>query len=112
MLGDALGVKNAGATFQQMVFKVFKDLIWSTMEVYVDDMLVKSVQQTDHIQHLDKIFDLLRQYKVKLNPEKCILGVAFEKILGYLVTQRGIEADPDQIFAILNMKSPTCVKEV
>jgi len=54
------GFKNAGDTFQQMVNKVFKDLIRNTMEVYVDDMLVKSVQHTDHLQHLDKAFDLLR----------------------------------------------------
>ena len=70
-------------------------------------MLVKSVQCTSHLQHLDKAFDLLRQYKVK-----CTFGVASEKFLGYLVTQRGIEADPDQISAILNMKSSTCVNEV
>ena len=63
------GLKNVRATFQLMVNKVF-DLIGSTMEVYVD-MLVKSVQHTDHLQHLDKAFNLFRQYKVKLNPEKC-----------------------------------------
>ena len=73
---------------------------------------MKSVQRTDHLQHLDKAFNLLRQYKVKLNPEKCTFGVASGKFLGYLVTQRGIEADHDQIFAILNMKSPTYVKKV
>ena len=70
-------------------------MIGSTMEVYVDDMLVKSVQHTDHLQHLDKAFDLLRQYKVKLNSEKCIFGVTSGKFLGYLVTRQGIEADPD-----------------
>ena len=69
-----------------MVNKVFKDLIGNTMEVYVDDMLVKNIQCTDHLQHLHKAFDLLRQYKVKLNPEKCTLGVASRKFLGYLVT--------------------------
>ena len=64
------GLKNAGATFQRMVNKVYKDLIRNTMKVYVDDMLVKSVQRAYHLQHLDKTFNLLRQYKVKLNPEK------------------------------------------
>jgi len=72
----SFGLKNTVVTFKRMVNKVFKDLIGSTMEVYIDDMLVKSVQRTDHLQHLDKVFDLLRQYKVKLNPEKCIFGVA------------------------------------
>jgi len=75
------GLKNVGATFQRMVNKVFKDLIGSTMAVYIDDMLVKSVHHRDHLQHLDEAFDLLRQYKVKLNPEKCTFGVAFEKFI-------------------------------
>jgi len=95
-----------------MVNKIFKDPIRSPMKVYVDNMLVKSVHRTDHLQHLDKTFNLLRQYKVKLNPEKCTFGVTSRKFLGYLVTQRGIKADPDQISTILNMKSPTFVKEV
>ena len=82
------------------------------MEVYVDDMLMKSVLCTYHLQHLGKAFDLLWKYKVKLNPEKCTFEVVSGKFLGYLVTQRDIEVDPNQIYAILNMKSPTCVKEV
>ena len=64
------------------------------MEVYVDNMLMKRVQHTNYLQHLDKTFDLLRQYKVKLNPEKCTIEVASWKLLGYLVNQRGIEANP------------------
>ena len=95
-----------------MVDQVFKDLIGHTMEVYVDDMLVKSVQRSDHLRHLNEAFDLLRKYQVKLNPEKCTFEVASGKFLGYLVTQRGIEANSDQISVILNMKSPMCVKEV
>ena len=79
-------LKNAGATLQRMVNKVFKDLIGNTMELYVNDMLVKSVQRANHLQHLDKAFDLLRQYKMKLNPEKCVFGVVSRKFLGYLVT--------------------------
>ena len=60
-------------------------------------MLVKSVQRTEHLQNLDKAFNLLRQYEVKLNPEKCTFRVASGKFLGYLVTHWGIEADPDLI---------------
>jgi len=82
------------------------------MKVYVDDILVKSVLLTDHLQYLDEAFDLLQKYGVKLNPEKYTFGVASEKFLGYVVTQRGIEAHPDQIFAIINMKSPICVNEI
>jgi len=92
--GMPFGVK-AEATFQRMDNKVFKDQIGSTVEVYVNDMLVKSVQRTNRLQHLDKAFDLLRQYKVKLNPKKCTFRVASGKFSGYLVTQGGIEADPD-----------------
>ena len=74
--------------------------------------LVKSLHRGDHLSHLEEAFQLLRRYKMKLNPEKCTFGVASGKFLGYLVSQRGVEANPDQISAILNMKSPTCVKEV
>jgi len=81
-----LGLKNGRATFQRMVDKVFKDMIGRTMEVYVDGMLVKSILHTEHLQHLGKAFNLLRKYKVKLNPEKYTFGVAFGKFLGYLVT--------------------------
>jgi len=82
------------------------------MEVYVDDMLVKSLQCADHVQHLSEAFDHLRKYRAMLNREKCTFGVASEKFLSYVATQQGIEANPDQISVILCMKSPTCVKEV
>ena len=95
-----------------MVNKIFKDLIRDTMEVHVDDMLVKIVHRIEHLQHLDKAFNLLKQYEVKLNPEKCTFGVASAKFLGYMVTQQGIEANPVQISTILNMRSPTYIKEV
>jgi len=92
-----------------MINRVFKDLIRHTMEAYIDDMLVKSVQRSDHLCHLGEAFD---KCQVKLNSEKCTFGVASGKFLGYLVTQRGIEANLDQISAILYMKSSTYVKEV
>jgi len=72
----SFGLKNAGAIFQRMVTRSSRILIGRTMEVYVDDMLVKSTLRTDHLQCLGKVFDLLRKYKVKLNPEKCTFGVA------------------------------------
>jgi len=95
-----------------MVNKVFKDFIGNTMEVYVDDKLAKNVRRMKHLQHLEKTFNLLRHYEVKLNPEKYTFEVASGKFLGYLVIQRGIKTDPDQISVILNMRSPTCIKEV
>jgi len=99
-------------TFQHVVDQVFKDLFGRTMEVYVNDMLVESVLRTDHLQYLGEAFDLMQRYKVKLSLEKCTFRVASEKFLGYLVTRWGIEADPEEISAILNMKLPTGVKEV
>ena len=82
------------------------------MEVYVDDIMVKGKQRSDHIRNLAETFDILRAYKMKLNPAKCTFGVSSGRFLGYLVTQRGIEAHPKQIRAILEMKSPTTLKEI
>ncbi|CAL2226479.1 unnamed protein product [Prunus armeniaca] len=106
------GLKNAGATYQRLVNKIFKEQIGRTMEVYVDDMLVKAPKRADHLKNLTEAFSLLRQYRMKLNPSKCTFGVSSGRFLGYLVTQRGIEAHPRQIKTILEMKSPSTVKEI
>ena len=82
------------------------------MEVYVDDIMVKGKQRSDHIRNLAEAFNILRRYKMKLNPTKCTFGVSSGRFLGYLVTQRGIEAHPKQIQAIIEMKSPTTLKEI
>ncbi|CAL2276653.1 unnamed protein product [Prunus armeniaca] len=106
------GLKNARATYQRLVNKIFKQQIGRTMEVYVDDMLVKAPKRADHLKNLTEAFSLLRQYRMKLNPSKCTFGVSSGRFLGYLVTQRGIEAHPRQIKAILEMKLPSTVKEI
>ncbi|KAI5313616.1 hypothetical protein L3X38_042792 [Prunus dulcis] len=106
------GPKNVGATYQRLVNKIFKEQIGKIMEVYVDDMLVKAPKRADHIENLAESFSLLRQYRMKLNPSKCKFGISSGRFLGYLVTQRGIEAHPCQIKAILEMKSPSTVKEI
>ncbi|KAL0445196.1 UNVERIFIED_CONTAM: hypothetical protein Slati_2242300 [Sesamum latifolium] len=82
------------------------------MEVYVDDMLVKSKKAEDHIVDLEETFAVLRKYRLKLNPAKCAFGVQGGRFLGFMVTQRGIEANPLKIKAILDMKAPACVSEV
>ncbi|CAL2278333.1 unnamed protein product [Prunus armeniaca] len=105
-------LKNAGATYQRLVNKIFEEHIGKTMEVYVDDMLVKAPKRADHLKNLAEAFSLLRQYRMKLNPSKCTFGVSSGRFLGYLVTQRGIEAHPRQIKVILEMKSPSTVKEI
>ena len=79
------GLKNVGATYQHLVNMMFKEQIGMTMEVYVDDMLVKSKAVSDHITHLTDTFKILRTYRMKLNPLKCTFGVASGKFLGFMV---------------------------
>ncbi|CAA7039555.1 unnamed protein product [Microthlaspi erraticum] len=106
------GLKNAGATYQRLVNKMFADQLGKTMEVYIDDMLVKSSRETDHVAQLRVCFSILNKYGMKLNPTKCTFGVPSGEFLGYLVTERGIEANPKQISALLDMPSPENTREV
>ena len=82
------------------------------MEVYVDDMLVKSKEEEDNLEDLKETFNTLRQYSMKLNPLKCAFGVSSGKFLDFMVSQRGIEASPKKVRAILEMSSPKTIKEV
>ena len=79
------GLKNAGATYQRLVNRMFASQIRVNMEVYVDDMLVKSKRQKNHIQDLTECFSILRKYNMKLNPQKCSFGVSSGKFLGFIV---------------------------
>ena len=88
------GLKNVEATYQRLVTKMFRPLLSSTMEVYIDDMLVKSKQRLNHAAHLQQTFNLLREYGMKLNPLKCAFRVSVGRFLGFMVTQRGIEVNP------------------
>ncbi|KAL0405359.1 UNVERIFIED_CONTAM: Retrovirus-related Pol polyprotein from transposon gypsy [Sesamum latifolium] len=106
------GLKNAGATYQRLVNKMFKDQVGATMEVYVDDMLVKSLKEDDHLRDLKQAFEVMRVYGMKLNPNKCTFGVRGGKFLGYIVSERGIEANPEKIEAISRLQSPKTLKEV
>ena len=103
------GLKNAGATYQRLVNRMFQKQIGTTMEVYIDDMLVKSPTAKLHIAHLSEAFQILREYNMKLNPAKCAFGVSAE---GFIVNNRGIEANPDETKAVLDMPSPSGIKEV
>ena len=106
------GLKNAGATYQRLVNHMFRPQIGRNVEVYMDDMLVKSLDKEKHLDDLQETFDTLRRHNIKLNPSKCAFEVSSGKFLGFLVSQRGIEANPDKIQAILNMEPPRNVKEV
>ena len=106
------GLKNAGATFQRLVNHMFRPQFGQNVEVYVDDMLVKSLDEEKHLDNLQEIFDMLRQYNMKLNPSKCTFGVLSGKFLGFMVSHRGIEANPDKIQVILDIKPLQSIKEV
>ena len=106
------GLKNARATYQRLVNHMFRPQIGRNVEVYVDDMLVKSLDEGKHLDDLQETFNTLRQYNMKLNPNKCAFGVASGKFLGFMGSHKGIEANPEKIKAILDMKPLQNVKEV
>jgi ribonuclease HI len=106
------GLKNAGATYQRMVTKMFKDQIGKTMEIYIDDMVVKSRSSQNHLKDLTETFRILRLHKLRLNASKCVFGVGSGKFLGFMVSHRGIEVNPDQIKVIQELKAPQTHKEV
>ena len=82
----SFGLKNAGANYQRLVNKMFNKKIGRNMEVYVDDMLVKSKEELAHLEDLKETFTTLKQYQMKLNPSKCVFGVALGKFLGFMVS--------------------------
>ncbi|KAL0419072.1 UNVERIFIED_CONTAM: Transposon Tf2-12 polyprotein [Sesamum radiatum] len=100
------------ATYQRLVNKMFKDLIESMMEMCVDDMLVKSRREEEHLKHLENAFAIMRTYGMKLSPMKCMFGVRSGKCLGYMVSEKGIEANPKKIEAIMQLGLPRMVKDV
>ena len=106
------GLKNAGATYQRLMNKMFTHQIGRNVQVYVDDMLVKSLRENDHLDNLQETFDTLRSYNMKLNPSKCVFRVTVEKFLGFMVSQRGIEVNPKKVQAIMELEPPRMVKEV
>ena len=95
-------LKNAGATYQRL----------RNVQAYVDDIVVMSLEKSKHVADLEELFVTIARYKLKLNPEKCVFGVEAWKFLGFLLSERGIEANPEKCAAILAMRSPATVKEV
>ena len=92
--------------------KMFTHQIGRNVQVYVDDMLVKSLRKNDHLNDLQETFDTLRSYNMKRNPSKCVFGVTVGKFLGFMVSQRGIEVNPEKVRAIMELGPPKTVKEV
>ncbi|XP_057453231.1 uncharacterized protein LOC130745105 [Lotus japonicus] len=108
----SFGLKNAGATYQRAMVTLFHDLMHKEIEVYVDDIIAKSTTEEEHIANLHKLFERLRKFKLRLNPAKCTFGVKSGKLLGFIVSQKGIEVDPDKVRAIQEMPAPRTEKEV
>ncbi|XP_054811516.1 uncharacterized protein LOC129312805 [Prosopis cineraria] len=106
------GLKNAGATYQRAMVALFHDMMHKEIEVYVDDMVAKSAENKSHVGVLRKLFGRLREYRLRLNPNKCIFGALSGKLLGFIVSRKGIEVDPDKVRAIREMPSPQTEKEV
>ena len=106
------GLKNAVVTYQRLMNKMFAHQIGRNVQVYVDDMLVKSLRKDNHLDNLRETFDTLWSYNMKLNPNKCAFGVMAGKFLGFMVSQRGIEVNPEKIRAIMELEPPMTVKEV
>ena len=92
--------------------RMFESQLGKNIEIYIDDMIVKSKMVSEHLGDLRVIFQILRKYKLRLNVSKCSFGVGSGKFLGYMATHRGIEVNPDQIKAINNLRSPRNPKEV
>ena len=105
------GLKNANATYQQATTTLLHDLIHEKVEVYVDDMIVKSNRE-GHLPAFRKFFERIRFYKLQFNPNKCTFSVTSKKLLGFMVSQRGIEVDPKKIKASVKMKPPRTEKEI
>ncbi|RDX92741.1 hypothetical protein CR513_25080, partial [Mucuna pruriens] len=106
------GLKNTKAMYQRLMDKIFEGLIGNEVEVYVNGMVVKSTIAKDHCKALGRVFQVLRRHQLKLNPEKCSFGVQAGKFLGFMLTERGIEANLKKCQAIINMRSPRTIKEV
>ena len=106
------GFKNVGTTYQLLVNKIFKKQIGRNMEVYMDDMLIKSWASIDHLADLEETFGALRKHKMKLNPTKCALGMTSRKFLGFMVSRCGIEANSKKIRAIQKMTILKTIKKV
>ena len=106
------GLKNARATYQRLMNKMFAHQIGRNVQVYVDDMLVKSLRKDDHLDDFRETFDTLRLYNMKLNPYKYAFEVTTGKFLGFMVSQRGIEINLEKIWAIMELELPKTIKEV
>ena len=106
------GLKNAGATYQRAMNSIFHDMIGKQMEVYIDDVIVKSQSDDQHLRDLRAAFERMRAHSLKMNPLKCGFGVSAANFLGFMVHRKGIELDRNKTKAVLEARPPTNKKEL
>ncbi|GJY84825.1 reverse transcriptase domain-containing protein [Tanacetum coccineum] len=106
------GLKNTGATYQQLVDKAFQKQIGQNLEVYVDDLVIKIRTEQEVIRDIEETFKTLREINMKLNPKKCAFGMREGTFLGYKVNADGLRVCPDKVEVVLNLPSPKCLKDV
>ena len=108
----SFGLKNARATYQRMAMALLHDMMHNEVEVFVDNMIVKFEDRGSHTINLRKFFERIEEYRLRLNPQKCTFRVITGKLLGFLLSDKGIEVYPSKIKAILEMPPPSSEKEI
>ncbi|GJR74150.1 putative nucleotidyltransferase, ribonuclease H [Tanacetum coccineum] len=106
------GLKNAGATYQRLVDKVFSHQIGRNLEAYVDDMVIKSTSEKEMLKDIQETFERFRSINMKLNPKKCSFGVEEGPFLGHLITKQGIKANPSKVKAVTDLDQPRTLKDI
>ena len=106
-----MGCCNSSQAFQRAVEVILKGLIGTICMLYIDDVVVYSPNHEQHLQHLEVVFDRFRQYNMRLNPTKCVFGMREVKLLGYVVGEQGLRADPDKVAAIVRLQPPKDLQE-
>jgi hypothetical protein len=106
------GLRNAGATYQRAMNLIFHDLLGIILEIYIDDVVVKSAGFNDHVADLRLALERMRKYGLKMNPLKCAFGVSAGRFLGFIMHEHGIEIDPKKVEAIGKLEEPTCKRDV
>ena len=107
-----IGLKNAGATYQMAMNLIFHDLLGVILEVYIDDIVIKSAGLDSHLADLRLALERMRRYGLKMNTLKCAFGVSAGKFLGFIIHEKGIEIDPNRIEVMRKVEAPTCKKDL
>ncbi|GJX60283.1 reverse transcriptase domain-containing protein [Tanacetum coccineum] len=106
------GMRNAGGTYQRLVDKAFHKQTGRNLEVYVDDLVIKSHTEDEIVRDMEETFQTLREINMKLNPKKCTFGIEEGMFLGYKVSTRGLKVCPDKVDVVLSLPSPKCLKDM